>query len=100
MDTDPTSPAARGERHRFAILSDPASAFGSPTPLTERAAANRRDLLDHLDELAAVIAAPGGPAGEGINPRELARTHPAALRLAAAADAALTDQAPTREARP
>lgn len=91
MDTDSTSPA--GERHRFAILADSASWSGPRTSLIERAAENRRALLAQLDELAAAIAAPDGPAGEGIDPGELARIRTAALRLAAAADTALTGQA-------
>lgn len=93
MDTDPTSPAAAasgGERHRFVILADSAAWSGPRTSLLQRAAANRRDLLAHLDELTAALAAPGGPAGEGIDAGELASIRSAALRLAAAAETALT----------
>lgn len=96
MDTDPISPAPApagdGERHRFAILADSAAWSGPRTSLLERAAANRRDLLAHLDELCTAISAPDGAAGEGIDAGELARIRSAALRLAAAADTALTGQ--------
>ena len=95
MYADSTSslPAGNGERHRFAILADSHAWSGPRASLIERAAANRRDLLAHLDELSIVLAAPGGPAGEGIDAGELARIRSAALSLAAAAHTALTGQA-------
>jgi hypothetical protein len=94
VDSNPasTGPGAAGERHRSAILADSASWSGPRPSLTERAAANRRDLLGHLDALTGVLAAPNGPAEEGIDAGELARIRTAALRLAAAADAALTSE--------
>lgn len=86
-----TNPQPRPDR--FAILADPAG-IGPQVPLAERAAAARRALLDQLGELTAILAAPDGPTAEGVDVDELARIRSAALRLAAAADAALTGQAP------
>jgi hypothetical protein len=69
--------ASRHDVQREAVVS------ASRPSLVEQAAANRRALLGHLDELATVLT--DGAAGEGITADELAQIHAAALRLAAAA---------------
>ena len=93
---DPASGAAgpAGERHRFAILADQGSWAGPRTSLAERAAAARRELLGQLDAVTAILTTPAGLADEGIDPIELARLRTAGLRLAAAADAALSEVRP------
>ena len=75
------------DRHRFALLRDPANLGRSP--VQERVAAARRDHLRYLDALTESLSAPGGAAAEGIDAAELARIRASAQRLAEAADAAL-----------